>query len=69
MAAAARAHRAVRTDDVLACVFSQLELFDGCVGATLVCKQWHTAWRKNAKGLYRPVNLRVGGGLNRFPVV
>ena len=67
MAAAARAHRAVRTDDVLACVFSQLELFDGCVGAAFVCKQWHTAWRKNAKGLYRPVNLRVGGGLNRFP--
>lgn len=67
MAAAARAHRATRTDDVLACVFSQLELFDGCVGAAFVCKQWHTAWRKNAKGLYRPVNLRVGGGQNRFP--
>ena len=67
MNAAARAHRAVRTDDVLACVFSQLELFDGCVGAAFVCKQWHTAWRKNAKGLYRPVNLRVGGGQNRFP--
>ena len=65
--AAARAHRATRTDDVLSCVFSQLELFDGCVGAAFVCKQWHTAWRKNAKGLYRPVNLRVGGGQNRFP--
>ena len=63
--AAARAHRAIRTDDVLACVFAQLELFDGCFGAAFVSKQWHTAWRKHAKGLYRPVNLRVGG-LNRF---
>ena len=65
--AAARTHRACQTDDVLACIFAQLELFDSCVGAAFVCKQWHTAWRKNAKGLYRPVNLRVGGGLNRFP--
>ena len=55
--AAARAHRALRTDDVLACVFSQLELRDGCVSVSSVCKEWRGAWRRRAKGLYRPVRL------------
>ena len=39
-AQAARTHRALQTDDVLACIFSRLALRDGCVGATPVCKQW-----------------------------
>ena len=56
----ARAHRTLRTDDVLACVFSRLALRDGCVVAASVCKQWRGAWRRHAKGLYRPV--RVGFG-------
>ena len=56
-AQAARTHRALQTDDVLACVFSRLALRDGCVGATSVCKQWRCAWRRRAKGLYRPVRL------------
>ena len=56
----ARAHRALHTDDVLACVFSRLALRDGCVVAASVCKQWRGAWRRHAKGLYRPV--RVGFG-------
>ena len=55
--AAARAHRATRTDDVLSCVFSQLELRDGCVSVSSVCKEWRGAWRRRAKGLYRPVRL------------
>jgi hypothetical protein len=57
--AAGRAHRACRTDDVLSCVFSQLELRDGCVGAASVSKQWRGAWRRRAKGLYRPLLLGV----------
>ena len=57
----------LRTDDVLACVFSQLELFDGCVGAAFVCKQWHTAWRPPRERAVPPVRMGVGGGLNRFP--
>ena len=62
MAAAARAHRALRTDDVLACVFSRLSLRDGCVSVASVCKQWRDAWRRLVKGLYRPFRL----GLGRF---
>ena len=57
--AAARTHRACQTDDVLACIFTRLALRDGCVSAAAVCKQWRGAWRRRAKGLYRPVRLGV----------
>ena len=57
---AARTHRALQTDDVLACVFSRLALRDGCVSAAAVCKQWRGAWRRRAKGLYRPFRLGLG---------
>ena len=60
MAAAARSHRALRTDDVLTSVFSRLALRDGCVSVASVCKQWRDAWRRRAKGLYRPFRLGVG---------
>ena len=56
----ARTHRALQTDDVLACVFSRLALRDGCVVAASVCKQWRGAWRGHAKGLYKPVRLGIG---------
>ena len=59
-AAALRTHRALRTDDVLACVFSRLALHEGCVSVASVSKQWRTAWRLHAKGLYRPVRLGIG---------
>ena len=59
-AAALRTHRALRTDDVLACVFSRLALHEGCVSVASVSKQWRTAWRLHAKGLYRPVRLGTG---------
>ncbi len=59
-AQAARTHRALQTDDVLACVFSRLALRDGCVSVASVCKQWRGAWRRRAKGLYRPVRLGLG---------
>ena len=59
-AQAARTHRALQTDDVLACIFSRLALRDGCVGATPVCKQWRGAWRRRAKGMYKPVRLGLG---------
>ena len=58
--AGARAHRACRTDDVLTSVFSRLALRDGCVSVASVCKQWRDAWRRRAKGLYRPLRLGVG---------
>ena len=58
--AAARAHRATQTDDVLSSVFSRLALRDGCVSVASVCKQWRDAWRRRAKGLYRPFRLGVG---------
>ena len=58
--AGARTHRACRTDDVLTCVFSRLALRDGCVSVASVCKQWRGAWRRRAKGLYKPVRLGVG---------
>ena len=60
MNAAERAHRAVRTDDVLTSVFSRLTLRDGCVSVASVCKQWRDAWRRRAKGLYRPFRLGLG---------
>ena len=59
-AQAARTHRALQTDDVLACVFSRLALRDGCVSVASVCKQWRDAWRRRAKGLYRPFRLGLG---------
>ncbi len=58
--AGARPHRALRTDDVLTSVFSRLALRDGCVSVASVCKQWRGAWRRRAKGLYRPFRLGVG---------
>ena len=61
-AQAARTHRALRTDDVLTSLFSRLALRDGCVSAAAVCKQWCGAWRRRAKGLYRPLCL----GLSSF---
>ena len=57
---AARTHRALRTDDVLTSVFSRLALRDGCVSVASVCKQWRDAWRRHAKGLYRPFRLGLG---------
>ena len=45
---------------MLACVFSQLALRDGCVGAASVCKQWRGAWRKMPRGCTGPVRLGVG---------
>jgi len=59
-AAAARSHRALRTDDVLTSVFARLALRDGCVSVASVCKQWRGAWRRSVKGLYRPVRVGVG---------
>ena len=55
-----RPHRALQTDDVLTSVFSRLALRDGCVVAASVCKQWRGAWRRHAKGLYRPIRVGVG---------
>ena len=54
----ARAHPAVRTDDVLACTFAQLEVRDGAVAA--VCKDWRSAWRRRCLGCYRMAALGIG---------
>jgi len=56
----ARTHRALQTDDVLTSVFSRLALRDGCVSVASVCKQWRGAWRRRAKGMYKPVRLGLG---------
>ena len=58
---AARCHRALRTDDVLACVLSKIEVRDGCVQSVAsVCKAWRSAWCRRAKGSYRLVRARIG---------
>ena len=58
---AARCHRALRTDDVLACVLSKIEVRDGCVQPVAsVCKAWRSAWRRRARGSYRLVGKPSG---------
>ena len=58
---AARCHRALRTDDVLACVLSKIEVRDGCVQPVAsVCKAWRGAWRRRARGSYRLVGKPSG---------
>ena len=57
----ARAHPAVRTDDVLACTFEQLEVRDGLIdGVAAVCKTWSSAWRRRCLGSYRMAALGIG---------
>ena len=58
---AARCHRALQTDDVLACVLSKIEVRDACLhGLAAVCKQWRGAWRRRARGSYRLVGKPSG---------
>ena len=57
----ARAHHAVRTDDVLACTFAQLDVRDGLIdGVAAVCKTWSSAWRRRCLGSYRMAAMGIG---------
>ena len=58
---AARCHRALQTDDVLAGVLSKIEVRDSCLhGLAAVCKQWREAWRRRARGSYRLACASIG---------
>ena len=58
---AARCHRALQTDDVLACVLSKVEVRDACLhGLAAVCKQWRDAWCRRARGSYSLVGQPLG---------
>ena len=59
--AATRVHRALRTEDLLACVLSQLDVADGCKQRLAsVCTVWRDAWQRCCKDKYRAVGLHVG---------
>ena len=58
---ATRVHRALRTEDLLACVLSQLDVADGCKQRLVsVCTVWRDAWRRCCKDKYRAMRLHVG---------
>ena len=53
--------RALQSEDVLACVLSQLDVRDGCLRSVAsVSKAWRSAWRRKCAGQFRLLRTRVG---------
>ena len=60
-AAPASVRRALQSEDVLACVLSQLDVRDGCLRSVAsVSKAWRSAWRRRCAGHCRLLRTGVG---------
>ena len=56
-----RDRRALQSEDVLACVLSQLDVRDGCLRSVAsVSKAWRAAWRRRCAGRCRLLRTRIG---------
>ena len=57
----ASVRRALQSDDVLACVLTQLDVRDGCLcSVASVSKAWRAAWRRRCAGRCRLLRTRIG---------
>ena len=57
----ASVRRAIQSDDVLACVVSQLDVREGCIRSVAsVNKAWHNAWRRRCSGRCRLLRAGIG---------
>ena len=57
----ASVRRALQSDDVLACVLSQLDVRDGCLRSVAsVSKAWRGAWRRRCLGTCRLLRTGIG---------
>ena len=57
----ASVRRALQSEDVLACVLSQLDVRDGCLRSVAsVSKAWRSAWRRRCAGRCRLLRARIG---------
>ena len=57
----ASVRRAIQSDDVLACVVSQLDVREGCIRSVAsVNKAWRSAWRRRCSGRCRLLRTRIG---------
>ena len=57
----ASVRRALQSEDVLACVLSQLDVRDGCLRSVAsVSKAWRAAWRRRCAGRCRLLRTRIG---------
>ena len=57
----ASVRRALQSEDVLACVLSQLDVRDGCLRSVAsVSKAWRSAWRRRCSGRCRLLRTRIG---------
>ena len=53
--------RALQSEDVLACVLSQLDVRDGCLrSVAAVSKAWRGAWQRRCLGTCRLLRTRIG---------
>ena len=60
-AAPASVRRALQSEDVLACVLSQIDVRDGCLRSVAsVSKAWRSAWRRRCAGRFRLLRTRIG---------
>ena len=57
----ASVRRALQSEDVLACVLSQLDVRDGCLRSVAsVSKAWRAAWRRRCAGRCRLLRTQIG---------
>ena len=57
----ASVRRAIQSDDVLACVVSQLDVREGCIRSVAsVNKAWRNAWRRRCSGRCRLLRAGIG---------
>ena len=57
----ASVRRALQSEDVLACVLSQIDVRDGCLRSVAsVSKAWRSAWRRRCAGRFRLLRTRIG---------
>ncbi len=57
----ASVRRALQSEDVLACVLSQIDVRDGCLRSVAsVSKAWRAAWRRRCAGRCRLLRTQIG---------